>query len=34
MRNVFRILVGILGRPIFRNLSLVVRIILKWVAKR
>jgi len=34
MRNVYRILVGILGRPVFRNLSLDVRIILKWVVKR
>lgn len=34
MRNVYKILVGILGRPVFRNPSLVVRIILKWDVKR
>jgi hypothetical protein len=34
MRNVYKILVGILGRGFFRNLDLDVRIILKWFVKR
>jgi hypothetical protein len=34
MRNVYRISVGIPGRPVFRNPSLIVRIILKCVVKR
>lgn len=34
MRNVYRIVVGIIGRLVFRNLSLVMRIVLKFVVKR
>ena len=33
MRNVYKIFVGVLGRPVFINVNLDVRVILKWVVK-